>query len=304
MTKNKVLIFDRQTKKLEEEKICAKSILLWLYKKGFWSHLLAPLFPLLSKLYALFVTSRYSRRKIKSFIFDFHINQDEFLQKVEDFGSFNDFFIRKLKSESRPIDRDPKVAILPADGRCLAYPNLDLASDFYIKGQKFNLVKFLNKSTLYPSFEGGSLALIRLAPLDYHRFHFPFDCIPQKSLLINGPLFSVNPLALRENVKILYENKRVLTMLKSPIFDEVLFVEIGATLVGSIKETFIPENNYQKGEEKGYFSFGGSSIALLFQRNKIVFAQDLIENSKRLIETKVQFGQVLGFETSAHCLKL
>jgi len=138
------------------------------------------------------------------------------------------------------------------------------------------------------------MVISRLCPTDYHRFHFPCTCIPGKAKLINGPLFSVNPLALKKHIAILSENKRVLTPLETGLFGQALYIEVGATCVGSIKQTFTPSKPHEKGEEKGYFEFGGSCTILLFQPNTIQFDQDLIDASADYIETYAKMGTSLG----------
>ncbi|MES2199982.1 MAG: phosphatidylserine decarboxylase, partial [Chlamydiota bacterium] len=124
--------------------------------------------------------------------------------------------------------------------------------------------------------------------------HFPCSCTPSKSFLINGPLYSVNPLALRKRIEILAQNKREITILGTECFGKVLFIEVGATCVGAIHQTYTPEKLHEKGAEKGYFSFGGSSLVLLFEPGAIVFDQDLVEASKEGIEVLGLMGQTLG----------
>src|SRR5262249_43546702 len=139
----------------------------------------------------------------------------------------------------------------------------------------------------------GTLILCRLAPMDYHRFHFPIDGFASSARLIQGPLFSVNPMALRKKLRVLMENKRMITKIKSHYFDEVLMIEIGATNVGSIHQTYQKDSLVKKGDEKGYFSFGASAIALLFKPGCIKIDVDLIELSQTY-EVYAKFGQSLG----------
>ena len=138
------------------------------------------------------------------------------------------------------------------------------------------------------------MVIIRLNPTDYHRFHFPCNCKASKSKLINGYLYSVNPFAIFKNYKIFKQNKRVLTILETKKFGKILFVEIGATAVGSITQTFSAEKKYLKGGQKGYFSFGGSSIVMLFEKNKIKFDEEFLKMTKRNIEVLSMFGKKLG----------
>lgn len=184
--------------------------------------------------------------------------------------------------------------ILPADARYLVFPHLKTTETFWVKGQKLSLEQLLQSAPLARRYEEGSMVIARLCPVDYHRFHFPCDCIPQEPQEINGPLFSVNPIALRRNLSILAENKRVVTSLKTTHFGEILFIEIGATYVGTIHQTYTPGTPCLKGDEKGYFSFGGSSLILLFEPRTIQFDQDLLDYSAKTIEVRALLGQSLG----------
>lgn len=218
---------------------------------------------------------------------------------MESFGSFNDFFIRTLKPSARPIDEDLDVAILPADARYRVFSNIHSADGYWVKGKKFSLEKLIGDDTLAHKYLFGSMVFARLCPVDYHRFHFPFNCVPNKARLINGPLFSVNPIALKRNINIVTENKRMITELQTKNFGTVLYIEVGATYVGSIRQTYTPNQHYAKGDEKGYFEFGGSMLILLFPPFHIQFDQDLVNASERGIEVKGLLGQSLGRAVSS-----
>jgi phosphatidylserine decarboxylase len=292
---------DRETRREKIEKIYGKFFIQMLYGSALLSRLfsffLRPLFSRISffsRFYGTLQKSAWSRRKIKPFVQDYQIDASEFLEPIESFRSFNDFFIRKLKPSCRPIANGSDVATLPADGRYLVFANIDRHEGFLIKGEKFSLDKLLLTPALAAKYTQGSMAVARLCPTDYHRFHFPCTCVPEKPHLINGPLFSVNPLALKHNIHILSENKRVITALQTKNFGTLLYIEVGATYVGSITQTFISGEPYVKGDEKGYFSFGGSCIILLFEPGRIEFDQDLLEASQRKIEMRGLYGQSLG----------
>jgi phosphatidylserine decarboxylase len=186
--------------------------------------------------------------------------------------------------------------IIPADGRYLFYQNMADCDGFIVKGKKFFLEKLLGSASLAQTYARGSMAIARLCPSDYHRFHFPVRCTPSAAQLINGPLFSVNPISLRQNIERLTENKRMITRLATEQEGEILFIEIGATNVGSIHQVYSAGKTYEKGEEKGFFYFGGSSIILLFEENRVRFAEDLVKNSMAHIETLCLFGQPLEQE--------
>ena len=185
-----------------------------------------------------------SRKNIAPFIAAYQIDISEFADPVDSFGSFNDFFIRKLKKESRPVDPRSDVAAAPVDGRYLVIKNVREAYRFYVKGQRFNLSSFLQDPRLAQKYQDGSMVIARLNPTDYHRFHFPVAGIPNLSQHIQGALFSVNPFALSKRFSILWENKRMITMIQTAKFGEVCMVEIGATCVGTIHQTFLSQPPY------------------------------------------------------------
>ncbi len=138
------------------------------------------------------------------------------------------------------------------------------------------------------------MIISRLCPVDYHRFHFPVAGVPGKTIFINGPLYSVNPIALRQNIHIFAENKRAWCRIDSAKFGSVIMFEIGATCVGSFEYTYTPGKPVNKGDEKGFFKFGGSSTILLFEKNRIRLAEDLLENSSQGRELYARIGDFLG----------
>lgn len=273
-------IFDRFTKSIVEEPVYGKTTISFFYGSSFLSKTVgAALCFLISRIswfsafYGKLQKLPCSKRKIAPFITKFHVNAKEFQKSIDEFTSFNDFFIRKLLEDARPIA--DAAAVLPADARYTIVPEISKA-EFLVKGRAFNLEEFLQDKALAKKFEQGSMIIARLCPLDYHRFHFPCDGIAGKPKPINGYLYSVNPIALYHNWKLLSENRRVLTLLETEAFDTVAMVEVGATCVGEIYQTFTPGQKVHRGDEKGYFSFGGSAMVLLFEKGKIQFSDDLL----------------------------
>jgi phosphatidylserine decarboxylase len=250
----------------------------------------------LSRYYGWKMSRSDSVRRILPFIVQYGLNVDEFAKSPFVFKSFNDFFYRALKPGARPIaaEGDERVAVLPADGRHLAFQTVDAAAGFYAKGQTFSLESFLGDAALAQQFAGGSLLISRLCPVDYHRFHFPVAGQPTEARLINGWLYSVSPIALRRNLAYLWENKRMVTLVESPVFGTVAVCEIGATMVGSIFQTYVSSRAAKKGEEKGLFKFGGSCVVTIFQRGRIRFDKDLVEQSAQQLETYALMGERLG----------
>jgi phosphatidylserine decarboxylase len=231
---------------------------------------------------------------ILPFITKYGMDVDEFAKSVFDFKTFNEFFYRALKPAARPIAPGERVAVLPADGRHLAFGNADGAPGYYVKGQKFSVPALLGDADLAKRFTGAAILISRLCPVDYHRFHFPVAGTPGESRLINGWLYSVSPVALRRNLGYLVENKREITLIESPVFGTVAQVEVGATNVGSIRQSYVPGRAVAKGDEKGFFAFGGSCVITLFQRGRIQFDDDLLASSADAIEIYAKMGERLG----------
>lgn len=300
----KIFYTDRASGQRKVEKVYGQSLLNLMYGPGLVSKLIGtPLMylfsglPWCSSLVGFYHKTKSSQKKIAPFIRNFEIDVNEFVDPIDRFQTFNDFFIRKLKLEARPIAGGKNVAVIPADGRYLFVPHIRQAEGFAVKGEKFDLGTLLGDEKLAAEYAEGTMIIARLCPSDYHRFHFPCDCTPGESSLINGWLFSVNPIAIKKNIHIFTQNKRTLCKLQTESFGDVLFLEIGATSVGSIHQTYTPFKNYRKGDEKGYFSFGASSLILLFRPGAIVLDHDLAQGGYQ--EILCLMGQSMGRSTNA-----
>jgi phosphatidylserine decarboxylase len=288
--------FHRYKQVVATEQVYGEDWLRWTYETSLGRFALWALVKrsLLSRYYGWKMSWGASAIRVLPFIVDYNLDVDEFAKNPLAFKSFNDFFYRALKESARPIAPGDRVAVLPADGRHLAFQTVDAAAGFYAKGQRFDLKAFLGDEQLAAEFGGGSLLISRLCPVDYHRFHFPVAGTPGEPRLINGFLYSVSPIALRRNLAYLWENKRMVTLVESPVFGRVAVVEIGATMVGSILESFIPGRAVAKGEEKGWFKFGGSCVVTIFQRGRIKLDADLVTPSADGLEVYAKMGDRLG----------
>ncbi len=297
MSHEPIEFYHRQRREVFEEVVPGEAWLRWLYSGSVSGK--AALHVLVKK---AFFSAWYGRKmdkkrsvhRVLPFIVDNELDVDEFAKKALAFKTFNEFFYRKLKPEARPIDPGARTAVLPADGRHLVFPDIDRVDGFYVKGACFEVGELLGGSLLAKQFAGGSMLISRLAPVDYHRFHFPCDCTPGRASEIKGPLFSVSPIALRRNIRYLVENKRNITVLDTELFGSVAMVEVGATMVGGIRETYVPGTKVKKGDEKGLFKFGGSCVITVFQKGRIVFDDDLVQQSARHMETYAKMGESLG----------
>ena len=288
--------FNRYTQAVETEKVVGERWMRLIYETmpGRLALHLVVRRALLSRLYGWKMNWRYSGQKVLPFIVANNIDDREFAKSAFLYDTFNEFFTRALKPEARLIAPGDEVAVFPADGRHLAFPNVDTADGFYVKGAKFALAELLGDPALAQQFSGASMLISRLCPVDYHRFHFPVAGTPGESALIAGWLYSVSPIALRHNIRYLVENKRMLTYLDSLRFGPVLMIEVGATMVGTIKQLFAPDRAVAKGEVKGLFKIGGSCVITLFQRGRIRFDSDLVGQSRSCLETFARMGDRLG----------
>jgi phosphatidylserine decarboxylase len=291
-----IIYYDRYRGETCVEKVYGDAVLRWTYGTPLGRVSLNTVVKrlLFSHWYGWKMDRPNSRRRIAAFIREYGLDATEFVRDVDDFASFNEFFFRELRPDARPIDPDPASVVFPADGRHLCIPDLSQCDGLFVKGEMFDLPTLLDDQGLAEQYAGGSLLLSRLCPVDYHRFHFAVAGVPGPSRLINGPLFSVNPIALRQNIRILTTNKRCLTVLATEALGNVLVMEIGATCVGSICQTYTPGEAIEKGREKGYFRFGGSSTITIFEPNRIRFDDDLIENSLQHRELYVRVGDRMG----------
>ncbi len=292
VNKTPIIFVDRHTNKLDTEKVAAEFWLRWLYSNPVGEIALDALVKrkFISEWYGNKMDKPASKSKIKPFIKEFNIDMS--IVKDTNFKSFNDFFTRKLKPQARPIDTGLYAIVSPGDGKMLVYKNIS-KNDFIIKGEKFNVYSFLQDSSLAKQFKNGIMYVLRLCPYDYHRFHFPLSSEVLKTKKINGNYYSVSPIALREKVRLFCENKREYTLLRNRWAGKYIMAEVGATMVGSIVQTY-KNPVVCKGEEKGYFKFGGSTVVLLFQHGKVVPDSDLVANTEKGLETAVKMGEHIG----------
>lgn len=296
MSAEPIRYFHRAKKSVETEQVYGEAWLRWTYENPLGRMALEALVKrsFASAYYGWRMSWRASANKILPFIVKYDLDVDEFAKSPFVFKTFNEFFYRALKPGARPIAPGDHVAVLPADGRHLAFQNVDGAEGFYAKGQRFDLASFLGDPALAAEFAGGSMLISRLCPVDYHRFHFPVAGRPGDPRLINGSLYSVSPIALRRNLAYLWQNKRMVTLVESSRFGRMAVCEIGATMVGSIFQSFQPGGEVAKGTEKGLFKFGGSCVVTLFRPGTIKLDADLVRSSAEGIEVYARMGESLG----------
>ncbi len=206
---------------------------------------------------------------------------------VGNYRSFNDFFARRLKSGVRPVDTRQEVLVSPADGKLLVHGDLLPSEPIPVKGAKRSINELCGE--VLPE-KPLTVAVVRLAPVDYHRYHYPCDCCADGALqVIPGKYHSVNPVALLRRPDLFVENTRHVARFVSPVFGNFLMIEVAAFGVGSIIQTSTGEN-FQKMDEKGYFKFGGSTVIMVFESDRIRFDEDILTASAQDMEVLVRCG--------------
>jgi phosphatidylserine decarboxylase len=269
-------VLNRYTGAVETEQIYGDRWLRWTYETaaGRLALALAVRRAVFSRFFGWRMSRPASRAKIAPFIRDYGLDPAEFADPAESYGSFNDFFSRRLRAGARPVCAGAGMVAFPADGRHLGIADVAAADRFYAKGQRFDLEGLVGDAGLAQRFAGGAMVISRLCPVDYHRFHFPVGGRAGAPVVIDGPLYSVSPVALRRRLDYLVQNKRARTLVETREVGGVLIFEIGATCVGTIVHT-AGAGEVQRGDEKGYFRFGGSCVITLFERGRVRLAADL-----------------------------
>ncbi|KAJ0973156.1 hypothetical protein J5N97_021115 [Dioscorea zingiberensis] len=303
-----ILVIDRRSKRLVEELIDGKIVMSMraIYQSKIGLILIdtgaKEILQSLSEKQGRKMNSSESAKDIPKFLefFKDQIKLDEIKYPIEHFKTFNEFFIRELKPGVRPIAYEERndIAVCAADSRLMAFKSVDDSLRLWIKGRKFSIQGLLGVDLSSEAFLHGSLVIFRLAPQDYHRFHVPVSGAIESSHEIPGCLYTVNPIAVNSKYcNVFTENKRVVSIISTSEFGKVAFVSIGATMVGSI--TFVKKQGdyVHKGDEFGYFSFGGSTVICIFEKDAIKIDDDLLTNSERSLETLVAVGMKLGIST-------
>ena len=238
-----------------------------------------------SKVVGRYMNSKISTKRINKTIKENNIDMSLFEKK--EYTSFNDFFTRKKKNLN--FDTNKNHFVSPADAKVLAI-KLNKNSSFDIKRSNYDL-KTIIKEDLSDKYKDGYALIFRLEVSDYHRYHFIDDGTLDEYKYIKGRLNTVQPIAY--NKKIFHTNSREYTILHTKNFGDVVEVDVGALLVGKItnnKEI----KKYKKGDEKGYFEFGGSTIILFVQDKKVTIDNDILLNSTLGKETIVSCGEKIG----------
>ncbi len=243
--------------------------------------------PVISNIYAGFNSRPSSAGKIPAFIEKYHINMSDFEDRK--YVSFNDFFTRKLRDGARMVDRAKDAFISPADSKLLVY-EIDKKLRMQIKGSTYTLKELLGKAADVSGFEGGYALVFRLCMDDCHRYCFVDDGVFLDHYKIKGKLHTVS--SISKDYKIYKENTREISILNTDHFGKLIQIEVGALLVGRINNHY--PQTFKRGNEKGFFEPGGSTIIILVQGDKICVDDDIMRNSREGIEQQIKIGERIG----------
>lgn len=284
---------NRETGALVTEQLFAERELRFLYEHPLGRALTDFLlrWETLNHVYGWVQRSRSSRSRIRDFVTRLGIDAAEAEKPLDAYASLDDFFTRRLRPGARPFEADPNRLPCPAEGRVLVFPTV---SDqvFFIKGSPVTLVDLIGDPRLLPRYVHGSVVVIRLAPADYHRFHFPDDGWASAARRYGRGLHSVHPVALAAGAPA-FRNKRTICRLASRSFGDLMLAEVGALVVGTIVQTYV-EGEVRRGQEKGYFRFGGSTMVLVAEPGRVRWDDDLVTASAQGLESYVKVGTHIG----------
>jgi phosphatidylserine decarboxylase len=283
------LTADREGNVVEEYSMQDR-VLEVLYRHVVGRVILKPLVsPVVSKVFGGFLDSKASVVLIEPFIRRHSVCMGDYERRR--YCSYNDFFKRKMRAGVRAIEEGEDIFISPCDSRLSVY-KIREDGRFWIKHTEYTAGSLMRDRRLAEAYCGGYLWVFRLCVEDYHRYVYVDDGRVSASRKISGVFHTVNPVA-NEYFPIYKENTREYSVLFSAHFGRVIQMEVGALLVGKI-ENKAGKKLVQKGEEKGNFAFGGSTVVLMTQEGAVVPDEDLVRNSEMGIETKVKLGERVG----------
>jgi phosphatidylserine decarboxylase len=297
-----IKFYNRVTGKEDVEKVYGDKFISWLYESNSGKSLStlickAPL----SKFYGALQDFSLSQQKVAPFIKKFHIQMDDYLpqdgrSEKSPYANFNQFFIRRFRPGKRPIVEAPDQMAAFSEARYFGYESVSDTETVPVKGHNLKPKALLANTKWEKTFEDGPLLLARLCPVDYHRYHYPDDGSIVDDYRVSGLYHSVNPLALKSKEDILITNERHVTILDTIHFGKLAYIEVGAICVGKIIQSKPLDKGrvFARGEEKGYFLFGGSTVIVIGEKGKWKPSADILENTKKGMETYLHLGTTVA----------
>lgn len=291
--------FNRYTNQVEIEKVYGDGAIKFLYSNPIGKLLSgAVTSSIVSAFYGELQSMTFTKNKIPSFIKNFDIQIDDYLpsegRSLDDpYGSFNEFFIRRFKEGKREFSANDDEMAAFSEARYFGYDSIRDNETIPVKGKFLNSTELLQNEKWQETFKDGPLLLARLCPVDYHRFHYPFDGKVIDYYKIGGGYHSVNPTALKMKNDIFSTNIREVTIIENEKFGKLAYVEVGATMVGRIVQTS-DLKECKQGQEKGYFLFGGSTVIVIGEKGKWTPSEDISSNTKKGIETYIHLADIVA----------
>lgn len=250
-----------------------------------------------SKVYGAFQDMPSSHKKVRPFIEKFNIPIDDYepgtrpsLDPKDSYKTFNEFFIRRFKMGKRNFVTEPNRMAAFAEARYVGFDNINDKEVYPVKGHFLKAKDLIGNDQVAKMFEGGPLLIARLCPVDYHRYHYPDNGKVLDNFRVPGAYDSVNPFALKYKNQIFIKNERHVSILETENFGKLAYIEVGAICVGKIVQSHRWNKPFMRGEEKGYFLFGGSTVVLLGEKGKWKPSQDISSNTAKGIETYLHIG--------------
>lgn len=231
--------------------------------------------------------------QIQKDIEEYKIQMDDYVGT--NFTSYSEFFLRKFKKGKRPIIADPDKMAAFAEGRYLGFNKVEPDHRYPVKGQYLSSEALLGDSELAKDFMGGPILICRLCPIDYHHFHFPDNGKVIKRFRVAGQFHSVNVLALKNKDDVFCVNEREVSILQTENFGKLAYIEVGAMCVGKIIQEKENVKKFKKGQLKGHFEFGASTVIILGQKNKWKVSRDILKHSNVNRESFVKLGDEVAY---------
>ena len=294
---NSLMYWDRYEQKIREDQIYADWFIKFCYEHPLGKKLLDYVFAKrkINILYGIYKNSKFSFKQIQKDIYDYDIDMD--LYENGPFKNYSEFFLRKFKQGIRAFDENPRIMGAFAEGRVLGYEQITLKHQYPVKGAYLSADKLLNDKELAQEFIGGPIIIIRLCPIDYHHFHFPDKGKIIKSWKVGGIYHSVNVLALKNKGDIFIDNERQITLMETENFGKLAYIEVGAMCVGKIIQEDPSLTEFDKGQLKGHFEFGASTLILLGQEGKWRPSEDILIHSLENRESYIKLGDEIALKS-------
>ncbi len=299
MSNNEIVYFNRSKNKKEIELVYGDAAIKFIYDSPL-GKALSPIIAskTVSQVYGSYQDLGISKKKVPPFVKKFSIDLKEYKagsikteKKENSYKNFNEFFIREFENGKRSFIKDENLMPAFCEARYFGHESVGDDTKIPVKGKFLNARELLGNSKWSDIFKEGPLIIARLCPVDYHRYHYPLEGTTIDSFDINGEYHSVNPLALKTKPEIFLINERRASILETEKFGKLAYIEVGAAMVGKIVQTHDEDKRHHRGDEKGYFLFGGSTVILLGEKGKWKPSKDIIENTKEGFETYLKLGE-------------